>query len=661
MSTFWTRLAPLFAATLLACGGSAEPAPQPPVVDAAVPAVPASAGVVLALAADTSPNPGPIPVSQNDPQRGSETAPVTLVMFGDFECPYSAKAARTLAALEERYGHDRLRIVFKHDPLPFRKTSPRMHLDAESAFRAGGNDAFWAYFHHVYIEADRADGFDLISERAMSAALRQRPELGQKLSGATYDAATAKVDADIALGKELGVGGTPAFFINGVNLVGAQDRARFEAVIDAELEAARAKLVDGRAPAGWYAARTAENIKNAPPKPDKKRAETPPDTSVWKVPVGKSPVRGPADALVTIVAFGDFQCPYTAKAQATLAELMKRYPSDVRVVFKHRPLPFHKNAIPAHQLAQEVFAKKGNDAFWKASDLLFESAANLDEAALARVAKEAGLDPQSALAAVKAKKHARTIADDELLADDVEASGTPTFFINGRRVVGARAVEDFVAVIDERLADARAVEQRGVARSKVYDEVMKTATAGDAPGKRTPPAIPATAPSRGPKNAPVTIQFYGDLQCPFCKKAFDLLPELEKEFPGKLRIVWRDLPLPMHKQAEPAAIALREVQRLKGNDAFWKMVASLYENQKDLGAEAIEKAAAAVGVPADKLRAADESSASGKLVQTEADAAKKAEVKATPTFFVNGYFITGASETKLRSAIRRALAEKSKP
>lgn len=139
------------------------------------------------------------------------------------------------------------------------------------------------------------------------------------------------------------------------------------------------------------------------------------------------------------------------------------------------------------------------------------------------------------------------------------------------------------------------------------------------------------------------------------------MPELEKEFPGKLRIVWRDLPLPMHKQARSAAIALREVQMLKGNDAFWKMLAALYENQKDLGPEVVAQAAAELGVPSRKLRAADESSASGKLVEAEANAASKADVKATPTFFVNGYLVSGASQTKLRSAIRRALAESSKP
>ena len=82
--------------------------------------------------------------------------------------------------------------------------------------------------------------------------------------------------------------------------------------------------------------------------------------------MGKSPVTGPANALVTLVEFSDFQCPYCKRAHATVEELVKRYPGKLRVVFKHQPLPFHQHALPAALFAMEARAQKGDKGFWEA-------------------------------------------------------------------------------------------------------------------------------------------------------------------------------------------------------------------------------------------------------------------------------------------------------
>ena len=78
------------------------------------------------------------------------------------------------------------------------------------------------------------------------------------------------------------------------------------------------------------------------------KAPEPEDTTVWSVPVGGSPVRGKATALVTIVEFADYQCPFCVKVEATLAELLQSYGDKVRLVWKHDPLAMHKDAPLAH-------------------------------------------------------------------------------------------------------------------------------------------------------------------------------------------------------------------------------------------------------------------------------------------------------------------------
>src|SRR5439155_10909374 len=83
------------------------------------------------------------------------------------------------------------------------------------------------------------------------------------------------------------------------------------------------------------------------------------------------PVRGEDDALVTLVAFEDFQCPYCARAEATIAELEKSYGRDLRVVWKDNPLPFHVSARPAARLARVAFLAGGAKNFWALHDKIF--------------------------------------------------------------------------------------------------------------------------------------------------------------------------------------------------------------------------------------------------------------------------------------------------
>ena len=198
--------------------------------------------------------------------------------------------------------------------------------------------------------------------------IRDSRTLGQ----AVAEHGVAKVDADEALAGRLGVRGTPGFMINGVFLSGAQPYERFSEIVDAEIGAARRALADGTPRGSLYAARVAENRAKAP-LPDRGAdvPERPESDVVWAVPVDGSPVLGKADAPVTIIQLTDYQCPFCARANDTIQAVRRKYGDQVRVVHKHRPLSFHEQARPASQLALEILARKGNDAFWKANDMIF--------------------------------------------------------------------------------------------------------------------------------------------------------------------------------------------------------------------------------------------------------------------------------------------------
>jgi len=198
-------------------------------------------------------------------------------------------------------------------------------------------------------------------------------------------------------------------------------------------------------------------------------------STVQFVPIAGSPVRGPDDALVTLVEFSDFQCPFCKRAEATLTVLRAKYGRDLRVVWKNEPLPFHVHAMPAAEVALEARHERGDTAFWAVHDELYASAPDLEDATLLRVAGSHGVSTTSAKNAIDTSKYALLINADTTLASSLGATGTPTFFINGKKLVGAQPASKFEAMIDDALLDARARVAKGTPRDHVYDEIMASA------------------------------------------------------------------------------------------------------------------------------------------------------------------------------------------
>jgi protein-disulfide isomerase len=518
----------------------------------------------------------------------------------------------------------------------------------------GGSSAFYAFHDRAFTnqrELNRENLQRWVSEVGIAAqALQTELDSGRP---------ARKVSSDIELADSIGAFGTPAFRINGVTLAGAQPLDAFTAVIEEQLAAARRLTEAGTPPRQLYPALTAQNYVAPAPENDEPEPE---DTTIWNVPVlPGDPVLGPADALVTLIEFSDFQCPYCKRAEETLAQLSRQYGKDLRIVWKDNPLPFHDRALPAALLTRFAYDKRGNQGFWKLHEALFANQPELGDQDLRELAERQGLVWSQAEAAISARKGLSKIEESQQLADDFAARGTPHFFINGRRLAGAQPLANFSALIEEQLARARALTERGVPRSKVFAELMKAAQ-DPPPPEQKQVAIPSDAPSRGKEAAPVVIQVFSDFQCPYCKRVEPTLAQLEQEFAGSLRVVWRHLPLPFHEHAGPAAEAAQEVLAQRGSAAFWQYHDLLFAAQSDEGGlsrESLGRMASKVGVDLPRFDAALDGHLHAARVQADAKAAADAGIDGTPGFLINDYFLSGAQPAPaFRKLIKRALKDK---
>src|SRR4029079_8611265 len=162
--------------------------------------------------------------------------------------------------------------------------------------------------------------------------------------------------------------------------------------------------------------------------------------------------KGSAKAPITIVEFSDFQCPFSARSTPTLDELFRQYLGDIRFYFRQLPLPFHPDAPLA---AEAALAAEAQGKFWEMHDKLFASSRNLQRSDLDKYAGELGLDMEKFAQALDTRAFKSRVEQDVELAAKVGARGTPCFFINGRKLVGAQPADAFKAIIDEELAEAR--------------------------------------------------------------------------------------------------------------------------------------------------------------------------------------------------------------
>jgi Na+/H+ antiporter NhaA len=180
--------------------------------------------------------------------------------------------------------------------------------------------------------------------------------------------------------------------------------------------------------------------------------DEPPSDLYVDVDPGRDHIRGPIDGPVTVVEYGDFECPYCGLAEPVVRELLRDY-ADVRYVWRHLPLTDVHSHTQFTAEAAEAAALQG--AFWEMHDLLLRNQDALEFDDLVRYAGEIGLDVERFANDLSAHTGAARVAEDVDSADLSGVSGTPTFFINGRRHYGAYDIDTLSAAV--RAAGARAV------------------------------------------------------------------------------------------------------------------------------------------------------------------------------------------------------------
>ncbi len=400
---------------------------------------------------------------------GNPAAPVTMVVFSDFQCPFCRGLATTLRDLVQ--SNPNVNLVFAHRPLPMHPDADAAALIAAAAHRQG---KFWAV-HDLWMEMGGA----VTRDRMLAASKEAGVDPGQFGVDLQDPALSHEVEHQKRVADAVNADGTPTSFVNGEALSGNQPAGRFLAAIERatqNYERARLSGLRGEALrlAAWTAgsadagpkllrylrqgvhvpatAATAERV--AAPVANDERVAAPAkapavvataDLEVWKVPVDpkRDAVLGDSkNAVVTWVIFSDIECPYCQRLHQVALDLVAQSGGLLRLVWKHMPLPFHGRAQPAH-LAALAAGRQG--AFWPYIQRCFaiaedDDAPRIDEAALVKHAQALNLDLARFARDRANKALLKQVQADMALAKRLGVEGTPTSFLNGRLVKGAQNV-----------------------------------------------------------------------------------------------------------------------------------------------------------------------------------------------------------------------------
>jgi protein-disulfide isomerase len=166
------------------------------------------------------------------------------------------------------------------------------------------------------------------------------------------------------------------------------------------------------------------------------------------IPEGE-PTKGPADAPITIVEFSDFECGYCKRVEKTVDQLLEDYPGKIRVIYRDFPIRNHMRAEPA-AMAARCAGDQGK--YWEYHANLFQVSGNLLDDDLKNRAEQLGLDMVSFNQCYDNDVYKEAVRLSFAQGSAVGVKGTPTFFINGRRLAGAKPIGDFKEIIDEELA-----------------------------------------------------------------------------------------------------------------------------------------------------------------------------------------------------------------
>jgi protein-disulfide isomerase len=333
---------------------------------------------------------------------------------------------------------------------------------------------------------------------------------------------------------------------------------------------------------------------------------------------------------VSIVEYADFQCPFCARQAPDLRKLQAEYSGKVIVAFKHFPLPFHKQAKAAH-LAALAAGEQGK--FWEMHDLIYRHPDHLSTEDFDRYAGDLGLNKEKYRRSLSDPAQSALIDHDISKGKALGVNATPTFVIDGHRLVGSQSYARLKQIVEAELKG----------QNWQTTEPVSVDIAG--------------APSKGAASAPVTVVEFSDFQCPFCAKATLPLQQLLEANQGKVRFVFKNFPLDIHpdsRLAHMAALAAGEQGK------FWEMHDLIYARQHALKRGDLLSFAEQLHLDAAVFQNDLDSPQLEARIEADKSEGERLGVVATPTFIVNGEVISGFSSQQLLSRINSESAAEDK-
>jgi protein-disulfide isomerase len=544
---------------------------------------------------------------------GSPDAPVSIVVFTDLECPFSAATFPIVQQLVEA-DPTRVHLTVKQFPLPIH---PDAGLAAEAVEAAGAQGKFFAMTD--LIQANQ-------KQMSRSQYLHYAQFLHLNLAAFSRDLDEhrfhAQVQADIDEGVALGVRATPTLLINGRTFTGSQDAATLIGAIRAGLDEA----------AKNDSARAAVVAPSLPP--------------VDMAALARDPVaeRGPANAPVTIVEFTDFECPFCRRSSEPIGQLLEQNPAQVRFIFRNFPLDIHDHA---EQAAEAALAAGAQGKFWPMHDLLFAHQKDLSRQALIGLAEQLHLDVARFTNDLDTGKYKSEIAADRALGVQANVNGTPAFFVNGRRIDGALTLPELEQAVALANADPHGAQA--------------VASSSESGPRRTSVLI------AGPRNAPVTLTWFSDIQTSSAARMGQLVRQLAgvsaeasaASSASGVRVIFKYYAVPGHTAAPFAHLALVEAA---AEGRFWPLYDTLtalhFTGNTAADRAAILSAAKLAGLDVPRVQGAISAGLDAADLRDDTSEAEWRGIRGAPTLFINQVRVDGLQSPKLYAAyIRKALAE----
>lgn len=365
----------------------------------------------------------------------------------------------------------------------------------------------------------------------------------------------------------------------------------------------------------------------------------------YNVSITNAPSEGPDDAALTIVNFSDLQCPFSQKTYRLIKSAQKKYPENIRHVYRHFPLNFHDSALPAARAAAAAYLQR---KFWEMHDHLIEEELLKSFEYYYDMAKEEGLNLKKFKSDYYSAEVTRIIDHDRAQGARFGVTGTPTLFFNGLRVVGI-SENRFRKLLKQELKKGREIKKNN---KNVYAETAGHGAERYTIPKKPPPEIPhdifavpipKSAFTEGPDGSAVTIIFFFDMQCPMSRMTSRILKKLQEKFSGKLRIVYVHNPRDFHIHSEKAA---RAVEAAENQGKFIDMYEKLFEDQslwKTFDEKAffdyLERTVNPMDMSFSRFMKDFEGERVKKALKTHKDTALNAGVRKTPLTFINGRMI----------------------